>query len=146
VAEEPDIQSMGRPGGRSLRARVLVIEDEAIVRQLLCELVAMLGHEVDAAPDGRRGLARLATFRYDVVLTDLAMPGTSGWDIVRELRDRRTPVPVIMLSGHATEQDIRRAQVEKVPLLRKPFRIEVLRGLIRQTLGLLPPAIAADSA
>jgi CheY-like chemotaxis protein len=131
---------------RPPRARVLVIEDEAPVRELLCELVAMLGHEVEGAPDGRRGLARLATFHYDVVLTDLAMPGASGWDVVRELRARRAPVSVIMLSAHATEQDVRRAQMEKVPLLRRPFRIEVLRGLIRQTLGLLPPTLAADPA
>jgi CheY-like chemotaxis protein len=123
---------------------VLVIEDEAMVRQLLCELVAMLGHEVEAAADTQRGLARAAAFHYDVVVTDLVMPGASGWDVVRELRARRAPIPVIMLSGHATEQDILRARLEKVPLLRKPFRIEVLRGLIRQTLGLFPPTSVAD--
>ena len=84
--------------------RVLIIEDEAIYRETLGFLLAKEGFEVVEAPDGAAGLAAYDRQGADIVLLDLMMPGLSGTEVCRRLRQRST-VPIIMVTARDAEID-----------------------------------------
>jgi CheY-like chemotaxis protein len=118
-----------------VRARVLVIDDEPTVRGFVCDLLEGLGYDADDAEDGRQGLSLLQQYRYDLVITDLQMPNVTGWDVVNAVRGRLPTMPILMISGFATEDDMRQARQVGVPLLRKPFSVAELQRLIRELLA-----------
>jgi two-component system capsular synthesis sensor histidine kinase RcsC len=82
-------------------ARVLVIDDEAVLRGLLRDMLSACGYDADVAEDGAAGLARFQAQRYDAVITDLLMPGMNGFDVVAALRTIDPAVRIIMLTGSA---------------------------------------------
>lgn len=110
--------------------RVLVIDDDRHVRTLLCDLLEAWGYEPQCASGGHEGLTRFEPGRYDVVLTDLGMPGLSGLDVVSGLRDRDTDVSVIMFTAYAGDLDTDGRRLG-FTVLRKPLDIEVLRRAVR---------------
>jgi len=81
------------------RARVLVIEDEPDVRDVLKELLTAEGYVVIEARDGAEGVARCEVEPVDLVLTDILMPGMSGWDVAAACRDRFPTVPVALITA-----------------------------------------------
>jgi len=114
--------------------RVLVVEDEGQVRSLLCELLAVWGCQADPARSGAEGLSRFQSGRYDLVLTDFAMPGMSGVELVERLRQHDRDVGIIMVTGTMAdlEPDGRRLGFR---LLRKPLQIDGLRAAVEQALS-----------
>jgi DNA-binding response OmpR family regulator len=118
-----------------VRPRVLVIEDDRSVRVFVCDVLESLGYATDDAEGGVQGLALLERHRYDLVITDLRMPHVTGWDVVNAVRGRRPTMPMIMISGFATYDDVRRAQRLGVPLLHKPFSVSELRRVVRELLA-----------
>ena len=112
--------------------RILVIDDDRYVRTLLCDLLEAWGYVPDAAADGREGLTLFERGRYDVVLTDLGMPGMTGLALAKELKRRRA-VPVLLLTGWADELDA--ATAPSVDLVvAKPFTRERLFEALAHTL------------
>ena len=83
-------------------ARILVCDDEPGIREFLSEALAEDGHEVTAAHDGDEAARLLDERRFDLVLTDLKMPGRDGMDLVRKLRAEQPEVEVILLTAHGT--------------------------------------------
>ncbi len=83
-------------------SRVLVIDDEASIRDSLEMILTYEGQEVIKAPDGAAGLATLAETAVDVVLLDIKMPGRDGLDILGEIKERWPRIVVIMISGHGS--------------------------------------------
>ena len=116
------------------RPCVLVIDDEPGVRGLLCDTLAVLGYDAAAGADGAEGLALLTRGGYDLVVTDLFMPGMSGWDVVAAVRERVPTLPVILISGFAGEPDVERARAEGVLLLRKPFHFQEFKQAVADAL------------
>ena len=80
-------------------ARIVLIEDNVGLRTILAEHLALAGHTVIEAADGREGLDRFRWVGADLVVTDIVMPETEGMEVLRELRSARPPVPVIAISG-----------------------------------------------
>jgi CheY-like chemotaxis protein len=119
----------------SVPLRVLVIDDDPGVRELVSDLLVSFGYECDTAANGTEGLARYEQGRWDLVLTDLSMPGMSGWDVVARVRRRRPDVPIVVLTGLSSAEVSRRAAELGVPLVRKPFRAAVLREALTRALG-----------
>jgi CheY-like chemotaxis protein len=117
-----------------VRPRVLVIDDERNVRVFISDLLKDLGYETDEADNGLQGVALLEQRPYDLVITDLLMPQLNGWDVVNAVRGRRPTMPMIMISGCATDDDVREAQRLQVPLLHKPFSVIELRRVVRELL------------
>ena len=70
--------------------RVLLVDDNTIVRDMLVDLVGSLGYQADAAAGGEEALDLFDRGRYGIVLTDLVMPGMSGWEVLAALRQRGT--------------------------------------------------------
>ena len=113
---------------------VLVVDDEPKVSGLLVDLLALSGHTVRRAEGGSEGLALLERERYDLVLTDLAMPGMTGWQVAQAVKSRWPDLPVILLTGWADQVDPSHTSwVDR--LLKKPFHL----GQIEETLAALLP-------
>jgi CheY-like chemotaxis protein len=91
--------------------KILLVDDNPVVRDMLVDLVGSLGYVADAASGGAEALALFDQNRYDIVLTDLLMPGMSGWDVLAAIRQRNPQMPVVIITGTApTVDDPRAAQ------------------------------------
>jgi CheY-like chemotaxis protein len=84
------------------RERVLVVDDDADSREILKLVLGDAGFMVETARDAREALERLRAAQPDLILSDLQMPGMSGLDLIRTLRGRGIPVPVVLLTGADT--------------------------------------------
>src|SRR5215208_4497205 len=95
---------------RASASRILVVEDEAIIRAFLADGLTDAGYEVETAENGADALDRLEAYAPDVVLLDLLMPVMDGWAFLRERQDdpRLSTVPVVVLSAAGMEP-LRRA-------------------------------------
>ena len=118
------------------RPRVLVVDDEASVRDLLSKTLALAEYDVDIAPDGRTALERLRIIPYDLLITDLKMPGVDGLTVIREARRLKPDIPVIIVTGFSTEA----SAIEAVNLgvsgyLTKPFRVPRVLAAAAKALG-----------
>ncbi len=108
--------------------RVLVVDDEEMMRELVSAMLEMEGHEVGVAEDGAAALQAIAARRPDLVLLDLNMPGMTGWQVIDRLKDHPSPPPVIAMSGMGTEEPPELTAVRKYVFgyLPKPFTHEQL--------------------
>jgi excisionase family DNA binding protein len=118
------------------RPRVLVADDEASIRDLLAKTLALAEYEVDLVPDGRSAIERLRIMPYDLLITDLKMPGVDGLAVIREARRLRADIPVIIITGFSTEA----SAIEAVNLgvsgyLTKPFRVPRVLATAAKALG-----------
>ena len=121
-------------------ARVLIADDEKIVRDLLRTVLENDGHTVDEAADGQAALDAHARSAYDVVIVDLIMPRKNGLDTVLELRAQRPETRVIVMTGALpTLLDNNRTMDEMlgaVVKLAKPMRPADLLRAVREALGM----------
>ncbi|MBL0727268.1 PAS domain-containing protein [Piscinibacter sp. HJYY11] len=117
----PSLQSVAQP------VRVLIVDDDDDVREVLCAAVRSLGHEVHASSDGPSGLKAVEALSPDILLVDFAMPGMNGAEVARRALQTRPGLRVAFASGRADASAIYQAVGENAVLLRKPFDMEVLR-------------------
>ena len=135
--EQADPRGTGR-GARmeARRHRVIVVDDEEGIRELLRKTLQLADYEVDVAEDGRAALERLRVRRYDLLITDLRMPGIDGLAVIREARRLRPDLPVIIITGYSTEA----TAIEAIDLgvqgyLTKPFRVPRVLNAAAKALG-----------
>ncbi len=120
------------------RARILVVDDDPMVTQLVIDMLRLDGYEVDTAPNGIAALEKVQARRYDLILTDLHMPELDGAGLYRELIRRKAhpPKKIIFLTGTSGASEAHRVVQETgLPLLGKPFNVVDLLELIRKTLS-----------
>jgi CheY-like chemotaxis protein len=126
-------QSPSRP-----RARVLVVEDEPLIAQILTDVLKAGGYEVESAANGLLALDKIEARAYDLIISDLRMPELDGVGLYREIKRRRPELlsRFLVVSGTADEPEYRRFLVENaVPFLAKPFVLADLYQLTRQVLA-----------
>ena len=116
------------------RARLLVVDDHPSVREVWCDALSLLGYDVVAAGDGTEALALFDAAPYDLVLTDLMMPGMSGWQVTDAIRTR-SATPVVLITGSATEETTERARGQGVVLLHKPVHLADFKRAVEEALG-----------
>jgi CheY-like chemotaxis protein len=107
--------------------RVLVIDDEPAVRDVLKDFLEFFGHRPVCAGDGAEGLARLGEREFDLVLTDVRMPVMDGWEVVRVARERWPSLTTIIVSGSGDLMDQSGCDVE---LLMKPIGLMELKAAV----------------
>ena len=90
----------------STKARILVVEDEEAIRGGLCDVLVYHGWDPVAVESGEEGLARGLAERFDLVILDLMLPGLSGLDVCRRLRDQVPALPILMLTAKGSEDDV----------------------------------------
>jgi DNA-binding response OmpR family regulator len=86
--------------------RVLVVDDDADIRDLVALKLQASGIDVDTAPDGVQGLEKANTGNFDAVVLDVMMPGMSGIDVLQAMRNAGNQTPVIMLTAKTQEHDV----------------------------------------
>lgn len=112
--------------------RLLVVDDDAVFREELSELLRDDRHEVTASPSVAKALEELAAGEFDVVLTDLKMPRQGGLDLLREVRAHYPSTPVVLVTGFATvETAVAAMKAGAAEYVQKPFRIEQVREVLR---------------
>jgi DNA-binding response OmpR family regulator len=133
---------------------ILVVDDEESVRELLCDILESEGYKVTQADCGDAALALFDSGRYDAVFTDVGMPGMSGWELARAIRERDQHLPLAVITGWgeavgSVEQE--QAQVNWV--LTKPFHIDRIIEVAQEvskhheeSSGIVPANRLADSA
>jgi CheY-like chemotaxis protein len=120
------------PGRR--RLRILVVDDDAAMRQVLSLYLEAEGHEVHTAENGPRGLKRYEAESWSVVVTDREMPGMSGNELAEAIKRINPKTPVILVTG----SDARPGDAQGGPfnlIIPKPFTREVLRSAINKLCG-----------
>ena len=126
----------GRPVSAAERPRVLVVDDEASIRDLLSKTLALAEYDVDAAPDGRSALDRLRMYPYDLLIADLKMPGMDGLTVIREAKRYKSDLPVIIITGYSTEASaIEAVNLGVAGYLTKPFRVPQVLAAAAKALG-----------
>ncbi len=125
-----------RPLARSGRPRVLVVDDEASIRELLSKTLALAEYDVDTAPDGRAAIERLRLGSYDLLIADLKMPGLDGLSLIREAKRLKSDIPVIIITGFSTESSaIEAVNIGVAGYLTKPFRVPQVLAAAARALG-----------
>lgn len=88
------------------KTRVLIVEDEAAIREGLQDVFAYHGFDVDSAADGEDGLRKALSGRHDLVLLDVMLPQLDGFQICERIRERDRELPIIMLTARTADDDI----------------------------------------
>ncbi|WP_027782087.1 MULTISPECIES: hybrid sensor histidine kinase/response regulator [Burkholderia] len=117
----------------ALAARVLVVDDHPVNRKLQQGQLVTLGYAADAAKDGAAALRRCADARYDLVMTDLNMPGMDGYTLARVLRAQYPELPVVAITAHASAAEHARcAEAGIVAVLVKPVLLDTIDRTVRR--------------
>ena len=132
-------------GNSNERPRILVVDDEQAVRDLLSKTLTMADYDVDAADDGPSAIEKMRAVEYDLLITDLKMPGMDGLSVIREARRLSADLRVIIITGYSTEA----SAIEAINLgvsgyLTKPFRLPRILAAAARALG--EPVPTADGA
>ncbi len=121
-------------------ARVLVVDDEDSITDLVSTALRYVGFEVAVAANGRQALERAATFRPELVVLDVMLPDLDGFEVVRRLRADGMRVPIVFLTARdATEDKVAGLTIGGDDYVTKPFSLEELvarvRAVLRRTAG-----------
>jgi excisionase family DNA binding protein len=123
------------PAGTA-RPRVLVVDDEASIRDLLSKTLALAEYDIDVAPDGRSALERMRMYAYDLLIADLKMPGMDGLTLIREAKRFKADLPVLIITGFSTEASaIEAVNLGVAGYLTKPFRVPQVLAAAAKALG-----------
>jgi CheY-like chemotaxis protein len=118
--------------------RVLVVDDDASIRECLCLALGDEGYAVAAAVDGLQALTRIKEAPPDLILLDMNMPSMDGWEFVRAYRHQAGPhAPIIVMTAH--DAAARATQVGVASMLTKPFELDEITGLIQSLLASADP-------
>jgi signal transduction histidine kinase/ActR/RegA family two-component response regulator len=116
-------------------ARLLLIEDEADVQAVLAEMLREAGYVVEVAKDGLEGIEKCDRHPVDMVLSDISMPGISGWDVAARLRARHPQIPIGFVTGWGDQLDPERLAAAGVDfVVAKPFQAHDILRHVAQTL------------
>ena len=125
-----------KPSPPPVKPRVLVVDDEASIRDLLSKTLALAEYDVDVAADGRGALDRMRMHPYDLLIADLRMPGLDGLSVIREAKRLRTDLPVIIITGYSSESSaIEAVNLGVAGYLTKPFRVPQVLAAAAKALG-----------
>jgi DNA-binding response OmpR family regulator len=126
--------------------RILVVDDESSLREMVTRSFSREGHQVMAVADGRSAIDRASTEHFDVVLLDVALgAGPNGYEVCRTLRSRRNVVPIIMLTALDSEADaVQGLEAGADDYVTKPFGLAELRSRIRAVLRRSGPRALGD--
>jgi CheY-like chemotaxis protein len=112
-------------------AQILVIADSEEVREVLRDLLTRHGHAVVARADGNSGLAELGTWRFDLAMVDLSLPGVSGLEVAQQLKLRTPGTTVALMTGYFDRMrpdDVRAKGVDVI--LKKPFSLDQVQAIV----------------
>jgi len=131
-SEQDNVESAAM---KQVKYRILVVEDEEDLRQLFSDILTYNGYEVETASEGHQGLEMFRQGGFDLVFTDLRMPGMSGWKVAKGIKKRKENIPVVMITGSTLQletSELKKSGVDFV--INKPFKIDNILRLVREVL------------
>jgi excisionase family DNA binding protein len=118
--------------------RVLVVDDESSIREMLSKTLALADYKVDTAPDAPAALDLLRgePAAYDLLIADLKMPGMDGLSLIRQVKQLRSGLPIIIITGFSTESSaIEAVNLGVAAYLTKPFRVPQVLAAAARAMG-----------
>lgn len=115
---------------KDARQKVLVVDDDPLMRELMADFLEAVGFEVRTAQDGRAGLNALGECHFDIILSDFRMPGMSGIEMAAVVRQTDPVIPIILITGDAyalESEAVARAGITRV--LPKPLKLNELLNM-----------------
>jgi CheY-like chemotaxis protein len=127
------------------KRHVLVIDDDAVVGRSFDRVLSDKGYEVDTARNGEEGLQDIESQDYDVIFTDIKMPGMDGLEVAERIKARCPWTPVVVITGYGTEENEARAHVLGVNgFVRKPLTPEMIESITLKALE--KPVVELEAA
>ena len=115
-------------------AKILIIDDSAVMRDLLSDYLSDSGHLVDVSADGKDGLEKALRNSYDVCICDMHMPGLNGYDVLSAIRPKKPDLQLIFTDSLPDQLSEKVQEAGPFHLLKKPFELEQLREIIEKLL------------
>jgi signal transduction histidine kinase/ActR/RegA family two-component response regulator len=126
-----------KPAKEGKPARILVIDDEDSVRDILFKILTAKGHQVVMASDGEEGIERFKNDTFDLVFTDLGMPRISGWEVGKTIKEMNPKVPIVMITGWGMELNREKMNESGIDLIvSKPFQFDQVIELVSEAMDL----------
>jgi len=119
----------GQPG----RLRILVVDDDEQIREVLSDMLTIDGHSAVACADGYKALEAVDQHRFDLIITDLGMPGMSGLDLAAVVHEKFPDLPIAMITGWGTQLDEEDVSLKGIKtVLPKPFHLKDVKAVVRE--------------
>lgn len=116
--------------------RILVVDDDPDIRQVLLDRMSSFGYMVETAIDGREALDALRRGGFDGMLLDMLMPGIDGFEVLRRTRESHPDLPVVVVTALSVQQQAAQAVAEGAQAyLLKPFDASQLKQVVKQYFG-----------
>jgi YesN/AraC family two-component response regulator len=132
---------------RSIEGRILIVDDEKLILELLTEFLESKGHEVVTALNGQEGLEKFKSYAPDMILTDLKMPKLTGIQLLKAVKETNPKVPVVLISGYGEIETVVEALKEGAEnFLAKPLNMKVLAKVVEKSLSLKATSIKSHAA
>jgi CheY-like chemotaxis protein len=127
--------------------KVLVVDDDPVIGKSFDRVLSKKGYAVITAKNGEEALSKLAAERYDVVYTDIKMPGMSGLEVAERVKAERPWTPVVIITGHGTPESETRAKAAGVAeFLHKPLSPDMIEGSAHKALAAATAAAETQAA
>ena len=118
-------------------AYILIVEDEEKYRQILRIMLSLKGHRVDEAADGKEALQKIQEENYDLIISDIRMPGLDGMELLARVKELEPPVPVVFITAYATvDSAVEAMRAGAVDYIPKPFEEERIHLTVERALGI----------
>ena len=115
--------------------KILVVDDEEIMRSFLRDVLSGEDYQVDVVPTGEEAIEEAGTKEYDLVITDIKMPGTNGMEVLRGVKERSPKTEVVVMTAYASlESAVESMKLGAADYITKPFNIDQVRIVVAKTL------------
>ena len=122
-------------GSASLTGKILLIEDEELIRELYSDALRFAGFDLVLVENGEKGLEKWQQEEFSLLITDIGLPGISGWEVIESIRQQDERVPIIIVSGWGNQVELARSEKLKVNhFLSKPIDLFSLTSIIKKCL------------
>ena len=112
--------------------KILIVDDEKAIRDVLSDTLSFLGYEVTVASSGHEGLSLFLNNSFELVFTDMHMPGMDGWTLARHIKDKSPNTPVVLITGSEKETVMKRFKGSFVDtVIFKPLSLEDIQKTVQ---------------
>jgi DNA-binding NtrC family response regulator len=114
--------------------KILIADDEYLIRWSLSQVLSQQGYDVISVEDGKKAIEAATAQHFDIVITDLLMPESDGWEVLEVIRRTQSPPRVIVITAHGNEETCRMAKEKGAwAYVEKPYIIDKIKEILEET-------------